>query len=151
MLIPWGVVMFAVKLLKSNVAGRLTELGTSCSMLLWDSAVAFEHCRDFLPTFHWAEWSQEIFDIDCCQKSPKVEKIKTGHCAVYGATKQEASGKCLFLWPDAADAAEDIAPLLLYTFPRSLMSTTSLAPWIASWRSLISLPTFTSAIPNHPT
>ena len=35
-----------VKLLESKVAGRLTELGTSCSMLLWDSAVAFEHCTD---------------------------------------------------------------------------------------------------------
>lgn len=89
MLIHWGVVMFAVKLLESNVAGRLTELGTSCSMLLWDSAVAFEHCRDFLPTFHWPEWSQE-FVCFCHQKSPKVEKSNRSLCSLWG---NKAGGK----------------------------------------------------------
>ena len=146
MLIHWGVVMFAVKLLESNVAGRLTELGTSCSMLLWDSAVAFEHCRDFLPTFHWAEWNQE-FVCYCHQKSPKVETSNRSLCSLWG---NKAGGKCLFLWPVAADAAE-VTALACYYLPKVPDVNNLAGPVNCLLAKFDKFACNTSAIPNHPT
>ena len=69
--------------------------------------MAFEHCRDFFPTFHWPERSQE-FVCFCHQKSPKVEKSNRSLCSLWG---NKAGGKrqVFVSVASAADAAEDAA------------------------------------------